>query len=565
MSVRTLNVDLQWDIDTGPLSDVNDLTDEWKDNVNDATDSVGGMTEATSEFGEETNSTRSVVDRAGDSIRDNWNKIAVAIGGAGTAMEAFARQQQDLIESSDRLAYALGGTAEEAREMATSLADATFDLDDVYETMQIGRRQGLETMEQLRDFAEFWDMVADASQEDVTVLAEYSRGLRRVGIDAGQEGDALKAMGYIIEETNSTVHDYLRFMSRSGEEVQELGLDAEDTAVIMGILEREMGDGAREARENFRSAVRESEGDLEEFMNVLEITDEHLADHHELLAGSEPVVADLADIHAENRTVLQELQATLGSLAHRYGAELMPIIEVLSPMMMGLATVMGIMAGVKYLQLIPNTILATKAVWGFTASLLANPITWIVLLIVGLIAVIVLLWQNWDQVSEWFAGRWEWIKGVVGDVIDWLGSIDLVETGKAIIQGLIDGVLSMIGGIREAVSDVGNAIVDGVKGFFGISSPSRLMVEYGGYVGEGFNLGMEKEARGSMAEGLGYSPESDVVRQQHSSSFAPVVNISVDGGGGSEDVATAIDRRLRKTFDDYAERYFAKQRRRRFA
>ena len=49
-------------------------------------------------------------------------------------------------------------------------------------------------------------------------------------------------------------------------------------------------------------------------------------------------------------------------------------------------------------------------VWSFTSALLANPITWIVVAIIGLIAVIVLLWRNWDQVSAFLSSSWDFIK-----------------------------------------------------------------------------------------------------------------------------------------------------------
>lgn len=49
-------------------------------------------------------------------------------------------------------------------------------------------------------------------------------------------------------------------------------------------------------------------------------------------------------------------------------------------------------------------------VWSFTAALLANPITWVVLAIVGLIVVIVLLWRNWDKVTVIFRMGWAKIR-----------------------------------------------------------------------------------------------------------------------------------------------------------
>ncbi|MFU1885160.1 hypothetical protein [Bacillus wiedmannii] len=46
----------------------------------------------------------------------------------------------------------------------------------------------------------------------------------------------------------------------------------------------------------------------------------------------------------------------------------------------------------------------------FNAALWANPITWIVALIVGLIAVGVLLYKNWEDITKWCEKMWETIK-----------------------------------------------------------------------------------------------------------------------------------------------------------
>lgn len=54
------------------------------------------------------------------------------------------------------------------------------------------------------------------------------------------------------------------------------------------------------------------------------------------------------------------------------------------------------------------------SVWAFTAALFANPITWVVIGIVALIAAIILLWQNWDAVVAWIQNAWNtFINGLI--------------------------------------------------------------------------------------------------------------------------------------------------------
>lgn len=73
---------------------------------------------------------------------------------------------------------------------------------------------------------------------------------------------------------------------------------------------------------------------------------------------------------------------------------------------------------------------------------------------------------------------WASIKDIPGKMLD---------LGKDIIQGLIDGAKSMIDGAIQAVKDVGGAMLDGIKGFLGIKSPSRVFRDQ---VGKMVGLGL---------------------------------------------------------------------------
>ncbi len=97
------------------------------------------------------------------------------------------------------------------------------------------------------------------------------------------------------------------------------------------------------------------------------------------------------------------------------------------------------------------------SVWSFTAALLANPITWVVVAIIGLVAALVLLWRNWDAVTAAFARGWEWIKNVFTMGKQWLaealtGMKNLIvgkftefkESGAALLQAFVDGLKSMV-------------------------------------------------------------------------------------------------------------------------
>lgn len=114
-----------------------------------------------------------------------------------------------------------------------------------------------------------------------------------------------------------------------------------------------------------------------------------------------------------------------------------------------------------------------SSVWSFTAALLANPVTWIVVGIVALIAAIVLLynkcewfrnavnaiWANivqgvsagWETVKSWFTNGLEAIKNLVTGAIGWFGN-----SGKAVVD-------TFAGGIKSAFSNAVDAVKNGLQ------------------------------------------------------------------------------------------------------
>lgn len=74
----------------------------------------------------------------------------------------------------------------------------------------------------------------------------------------------------------------------------------------------------------------------------------------------------------------------------------------------------------------------------------------------------------------------------------------LFQAGKDIISGLIDGIGDMASGAVEAVTNLGSSVLGGIKSFFGISSPSKVMAEIGGFLDAGLAGGIGKGA-GSVA------------------------------------------------------------------
>jgi hypothetical protein len=83
-------------------------------------------------------------------------------------------------------------------------------------------------------------------------------------------------------------------------------------------------------------------------------------------------------------------------------------LNMITPILSGLIGIVG---------------LVTAAQWLWNAAQLANPLTWIVLGIVALIAIIVLLVKNWDWVKKVGASAWNWIKDAASSTWNFIKKI----------------------------------------------------------------------------------------------------------------------------------------------
>ena len=114
-----------------------------------------------------------------------------------------------------------------------------------------------------------------------------------------------------------------------------------------------------------------------------------------------------------------------------------------------------------------------------------------------------LLIANWDQVSEFFSGFFDWLGNAFSHLWDWIsnGFKGLVDVGGNLISGLWQGITGAAGAVWNGICDFGSSIVDGFRDFFGIHSPSRVMAGIGEYLSLGLAQGITDET-GSVVQGV---------------------------------------------------------------
>lgn len=115
---------------------------------------------------------------------------------------------------------------------------------------------------------------------------------------------------------------------------------------------------------------------------------------------------------------------------------------------------------------------AVAAIAAGVIALLTSPIAAVVAVIAALVAGFVLLYQHTD-----------WFRGFIDGIID---------GAKELIPGIIDGISEAWNSFLDWMDGLWEDIVNGFKKFFGISSPSTVMAEQGGFLIDGLLRGISE-------------------------------------------------------------------------
>lgn len=129
-----------------------------------------------------------------------------------------------------------------------------------------------------------------------------------------------------------------------------------------------------------------------------------------------------------------------------------------------------------------------------------------------------LIYQNWDKVTGYFSNLWGNVKSGIstawGGIKDWFSNMQPVEWmrgawenvgtffsglntrfyewGKNLLQGLWNGITSMVDKIVEGMKNIARKIATGFRSILGINSPSRLFAEYGLNITQGLAVGLDQ-------------------------------------------------------------------------
>lgn len=115
------------------------------------------------------------------------------------------------------------------------------------------------------------------------------------------------------------------------------------------------------------------------------------------------------------------------------------------------------------------------------------------------------------------------------------GSSQILDVGVNIVKGVWNGIKSAASWIKEKVTGFFGGIVDGVKNFLGIHSPSKVFAGIGGFMAEGLGEGFDDQFK---------SVKKDIESNMNFDAANASINVSSNiqkqvGGGASPATQTA--------------------------
>ena len=196
-------------------------------------------------------------------------------------------------------------------------------------------------------------------------------------------------------------------------------------------------------------AGRESEGASGSMKKFTKITKDLSASFgDELLPIITPMIEKIAELlkkfselSPETKRVILIILAVVAAIG--------PLLIVIGMVASGISTIMPLLAG-----LIP-------LILGISA-----PVLIVIGVIAALIAIGVLLYKNWEKIKE--VG-----KSVVDAITGFFKKAG--SLGKDFVNGIAKGIKESVDFVVNIAKNLGKSIVGGIKSFFKIKSPSKLM------------------------------------------------------------------------------------------
>ena len=441
---------------------------------------------------------------ASDEVAKSNNKISTSLTNAGSALESASQKTKGLSTAAGGLLAAWAATVPATDELRQDLS--------YLEQNAIDAGIGAETAEAAFDTFNNVINETDSSVEGVSNLLQA--GFTESNLQKAVEGltgayikfpDTMK-----IESLADSLQETLAAGTATGqfgELLDRLGIGAEN-------FSDKLSNCSTEAEKQNLILKTLADNGLNDTYNSYVKNNKALIESNDATQQFQEAMAQLSE---EIMPIITAITNGITDLVNWF-TQLDPTIQQATVIVLALVAVLSPVTGV----------LASIATAAAALNISILPIIATIGGIIAAVTAVILIFQNWDSICQWFSEQWSafttwlgdkfesfknffintgkgilnWFKELPSNIMNFVSSLPnkMLNFGNNILNSLISGIKSLLGNLKNVAGDIANYVIDAIK-----SLPSKMFnwgKEMIGHLGDGISsmIGWIGEKAGSIAD-----------------------------------------------------------------
>ncbi|MEU3620597.1 phage tail tape measure protein [Streptomyces sp. NPDC006872] len=406
----------------------------------------------------------------GESVGGVADAMGAVIGAMGKVGDFTDAELKDMTKSATALETKFGMDIPEAANAAGALI-----------------KQGL-----VEDATEAFDVLTKAAQTlpasmaaDIpAIVTEYGQHFKRIGLDAktsfGMMSQFVQAGGRDIDQAADVLHEFARITSeetkRASDGFKALGLDSKSMLADIG----KGGKPAADALTKTLDALRGVKDPAKRAQLEVALFGDMAGEAADALLAMNPQTAAAAsgmdDAAGAAKRVTdgmaaspaQQWDSIMRTVTTTLGMALLPVLNAVSGLFAKQPGLVKALVPI-VLSLAAGLAIAAAAQWAMNSAMLANPITWIIVAIVAMVAAIVYIATQTQAFQKAWEVAWGAIKVAAKAVSDWWTGtvVPALQAGWNAVKNTVSAVANWFTGtLKPQLSAVWNAIAGGASGMW---------------------------------------------------------------------------------------------------
>lgn len=291
----------------------------------------------------------------GKKAEAGFDQALLALAGLTAGLEIAAEKVQDMNISFDKMSNTVGSIPEqEMRDMIATMTNAKFPASEALTYITLLKQMGLTSKEELGQSASDMNKLRIATGSSEESMRKFANSMVVMGVDIANIPSIFNAVAYANANIIGGFDTYIQWMQKFDSAFAEMGLNIDQTAVIIAAATKKWG-GGRAAYSGLNEAMKESNGNLEELEKRLGMQPGALSKASEETAKYSGKIDRNAKSVQDHTTATQKAGEVIDDVNVKYG-DWVEIIGGAGAAVVAFGTTVGIV--------IPKVLKWFDSVWG---------------------------------------------------------------------------------------------------------------------------------------------------------------------------------------------------------